>query len=287
MHILEVLSVILAVWFVFFALPWIREGHRLRTTPGYVVPKVSRAAAWFQGVVSAVACRIMIGPVKFVRSPKIDDWNGRLVAAINHQVMGDIPVLLKVGHKRTWRYMSAVEQVKLLRAWYFAWTGCVAVVRDDKEKAQLALQAAVDGMVLDREANFALFPQRRLVADNNLDPAGIRPGAVRIAHLVQQKTGEKIAILPVYIGYDERPRGLFSLPLLRNLRRVRVKMKNKDLVETAWVERKIYGATVVAGDPIAADDLPESPAEVAKLLSDRWTAMKQHCAGCERLSVDF
>jgi hypothetical protein len=275
------LGAIGVVWFA----RWGVEGRRLRTIPGYVVPRVSRVAAYVQGLISSLANRIVVGRVNYIKSPKIDLWNGRFVAAINHQVMMDIPVVLEVGRKRIWRYMSAVEQVKWWRSWYFAWTGCVAVIRESKEKAGLAFDAAVEGMIKDRRANFALFPQRRLVADNNLDAEGVRPGAAKIGHAVYERIGEALALLIVYVHYHETPRGLFSLPLLRKLRTVRVHMKDKNLVETTWVERKLYGATVVADDPIPLDQLPKDPAAIAQLISDRWKAMRRQCEEQERLSA--
>ncbi|HEY9776354.1 MAG TPA: 1-acyl-sn-glycerol-3-phosphate acyltransferase [Planktothrix sp.] len=296
--IVTVFVVVLATWLGlrlrrFFKF-WIAEGDKLYNetvngSGGYVVPPVSARAAGLQHWLGKLACSLVVGPVTYIRNPLIDACQTRLVAAPNHQDERDIVALLAVdarradGTRRRWRYMSAVEQIKpRWRRWWFAFTGCVAVKRQEQMKAAKALLASVKGLVEDAEADFTIFPHGRLEPRNTLEQDQVHDGYAKIPLKVQEKSNSKFSVVPTYVHYFQKPYGLFALPGLRRLRRHEFEVSTRDLKPSGVrVKSYFYGCVILSGAPIEVDCIPTDAEARKKLINDAWRVMQQYVQAME------
>lgn len=174
-----------------------------------------------------------------------------------------------------------------------------------------ALAAAAGLVVLalpGSDYGIGIFPQGGLLPDDPELKENFRPGAVRIARAAAALSGEPVYIVPMGINYNREPaKADWTHRFLSRYRSSFLGIRNpgywhplfrKDISglpeaerEAIEAERKaikqaqrkshvtIYGGTVVVGDPIDVNTLPEDPIEasavlrsvVAKLLAEAKT----------------
>lgn len=251
---LQMLLWIFATYIAYRIIFWINEGKKLQIT-GYLPPAPSIFGRNLLGLVSRIGCHLFVGPIKVVGKKNIS-INERLVVISNHQFALDFMVLT-CALPFSFRHLAKAEEVRGWRAPLAACTGHFAVdVENGKAKYGLG-HVAVDtcARVLIHD-NLLIFPQGKIVAENNLIANDFRTGAMRTAQLAMEKMAHSsVSILPVAIKYQRDPQQATSLSRFA----ARLGLRSFDGITN-------YGAIVTVGKRIRINALPNDVKEATQTL---------------------
>jgi hypothetical protein len=193
---------------------------------------VTRIASWF-----------FLGDLKIVGAEKIYESKTRLIICPNHQVEHDALVMSYIIGARRWRFLAAIDQLTGRRAFWMAWLGVIPVDTHNVRRQVAVIAPVAEVLQRENKSSFVMFPQGKLVDSNLLLPEDWKDGASVIGQRVRQATGEKFALLPVYIAYDRLPEQA----------RLWQRALAKFGVSRAFCGKSVYGCKVVVGDPIEVD----------------------------------
>lgn len=161
--------------------------------------------------------------------------------------------------RRPTRYMAARDQLTGIRKRLAAFTGALAVDNKKRQSRGGALEAAIEAMVRDgQRAAFTIFMQGKLVRNNVISDADFKPGALRIAKAVVERTNDAtLAGIPMAVAYvqDETVGGL---------RRYFNEVGRKSARRGEMVHN--VAAVLVIGEPIVMAALPHDENEAKAVL---------------------
>jgi 1-acyl-sn-glycerol-3-phosphate acyltransferase len=233
---------------------WIVEGKKLQIT-GYLPPSPSIFGRNFLRLLSRIYCFLFVGSIHIIGKENIST-NERLVVIGNHQFALDFMVIT-CALPFSFRHLAKAEEVRGWRAPLAAFTGHFAVdVENGKAKSGLG-PIAVDACarVLARD-NLLIFPQGKIVAENNLTANDFRTGAMRTAQLAFRKMpSASVSIQPVAIQYDRDPQHATALARLA----AKLGFRNFNGVTN-------YRAIVTIGKQIQMNALPPNVKEATQTL---------------------
>lgn len=254
---ISALTILCAVRWVAY---WLAEG-KLVLEAGHLSPRpsvFSRVIRWLFGRAFVF---LFVGPVRVIGAANLH-YRGRIIALANHQIEADailsIRYLLKLRHAR---YFIAGNQAVGVRAPLVAYTGGIVVDKTQKDGGSKALNAAMQAMEREQDASFVIFPQGRLVRDNKLERKDFFPGVVLLGKKTAATARGPVAYVPVGVYYDHDPAhaSMFQRFVRRFIWRGFRKFFGQDL----------YGATIVAGDPIPVESLPVDVDRALDILFER------------------
>jgi 1-acyl-sn-glycerol-3-phosphate acyltransferase len=248
---LWVLFLIFTAYIVYRIFFWINEGKKLQIT-GYLPPSPSIFGRNLLRLISRIGCYFFVGRIKIVGQENISAGE-RLVIISNHQFPLDFMVLT-CALPFSFRHLAKSEELRGWRGLLAACTGHFAVdVENGKAKSGLgpiAVEACV--RVLTHE-NLLIFPQGKIVAENNLTAEDFRTGTMRMAQLAMEYCS--ISIQPVAIQYYRNP----QQATLRSRLAVKLGFRTFDGVTN-------YGALVTIGKRIRINELPNDVKEATQTL---------------------
>jgi len=248
---LGILLLIFAAYIVYRIFFWINEGKKLQTT-GYLPPAPSIFGRNLLRLISRIGCYLFVGPIKIVGKENISAGE-RLVVISNHQFSLDFMVLT-CALPFSFRHLAKAEEVRGWRGLLAACTGHFAVdVENGKAKGgvgPIAVETCVRVLTHD---NLLIFPQGKIVAENNLTAEDFRTGAMRTAQLAMEYCS--VSIQPVAIQYYRDP----QQAIWRSRFAAKLGLRNFDEVTN-------YGALVTIGKRIRISSLTEDVKEATQTL---------------------
>lgn len=239
------------VYRIFF---WIREGYKLQIT-GYLPPPPSVFGRSLLRLLSRIGCYLFVGQIKVIGKENIS-FDKRLLVVSNHSFALDFMVLT-CALPYSFRHLAKAEEVRGWRAPLAACTGHFAVdVSNGKAKSGLGPVAVETCVQVLTHGNLLIFPQGKIVAENNLTAADFRTGAMRTAQLAMEKMlCSSVSIQPVAIQYNRDPKHASFLSRVS----AKLGLRNFDGVTN-------YGATVTIGEQILITELPKDIKEATQEL---------------------
>jgi len=185
---------------------WQRQGAQMLECKE-LSPRASRCARWTRYLLGRFVLWYKVGPIKFVRSEEAHNFKGQAVVVSHHQTERDAVVMCAILGVRNYRYFIARNQALGLRAPLVAWTGGIPVNFDTARGPLKAIMMGVEAMEVaacteakskcDSMEWFVIFPQGKLVRNNQLLRKDFNEGAIMLG-----KSGAKKSKLPVgYISY--------------------------------------------------------------------------------------
>lgn len=182
---------------------WQKQGEKLSVESGYITPYVPFLARVLLWLLTRTAGRLFLGPItvsggKYLRK-------GRYIICPNHQFEHDAIVMSYLSGVRPWRFMAAIDQVRGKRAPWMAMLGIIPVDHANRKAKVASITSAVNALVSEAGSSFIIFPQGKLVKENQLLRADYNTGAIIIASRASEATGDAFSLLPVYIEYVTDP----------------------------------------------------------------------------------
>lgn len=121
-----------------------------------------------------------------------------------------------------------------------------------------------------RPSHFAIFPQGKLVEDDELKAEDFHPGPVKIGRRLQKATGQPVALLPGHIRYDyDRDHASLWFRFLEAIHFPR----------RFFGYGPVFGATLTLGEPIPIDSLPTRDEEAAHQIYAEILRLKNSSQG--------
>jgi len=223
-----------------------------------------------------------------VRLPHHARFVGRGLVLPNHQFALDFAVVGKVTPFSFRQVAKAAEVKNPFIGALAAWIGTVGVqVEGGKSQAVGGGQAVIDtgARVLTRSAGarMLLFPQGKLVFDNQIREEDFRTGAMRMMNATVLLVGvDGLYYLPMAVHYKRDSKdatrfhrfvnalGIKSFRRWRDYELLANADGSKTRVNRAFTT---YGATVAIGKPVAMADLPSDPRAATNLLAGQIKAL--------------
>jgi 1-acyl-sn-glycerol-3-phosphate acyltransferase len=223
---------------------WLHQGQLMQQS-GHLTPPPSIFARLFWRVATPLLVYLCIGPVTVIGRENLR-VQGKRILVPNHTHAMDFALVSKAlrGHCR---YMVTTSEVHGLRGAFAAWTGAIPVNTHFPQGGELALNASIQTLVDGDTETFLIFPQGRLLGQDQLNPADFKHGFARIARSVYEETdGEPAFVIPMALYYKrDASQAPWSHWLLARLR--------------GAFGQTNYGAVVVVGEAIATEQLPADP----------------------------
>lgn len=250
---------------------WNNQGKMLQKT-GYLPPPPSLCARFANMVISRLAAKWMIGPVKVYGRENLPK-TGRILYAPTHSHAFDFSTLIKALPFRWWRVYRTIassSELKGVKGVLGAWTGTFGVNKQDPHELRMrAVEAAAECLVPDaadprvgKYTTLLWFPTGLLYKQNDnlkLKPEIFKGNWARVATLAAERSGKTpVWVQPVAMYYNT---DLSRAP--RWIQKLSKKYRN------AWGDIA-YGATVVFGKPICVsdDNLPKDEAAARQYACD-------------------
>lgn len=255
---------VVAALLIWRAVYWYREGQKLQMD-GYLPPHPTFFGQGLLRLISKLATRLFVGPVKVLNGGNASTFKGRLHILPNHQFPLDFAVVGK-SLPYGFRHLGTAGQMKGgLRGTLAAFAGFFAIKTEagkatEKGGGEKAVNAMGLALARNRRSRVLTFPQGKLVGDNVLRAEEFRTGPIRACHVAIEKHGVKadeIAILPMAIHYLRDPRQKSWMHQLINWLGWKSFRTFKMFGETT----RNYGAVVAIGKPIPMSELPADPRE--------------------------
>jgi|GEM_PF-4846016 len=248
---------VLVWWYVI----WNNHGRKLQTLDGYIPPAPGFRATKAMAMTSYIGRFVLAGSCTIVgreNIEKVKDW--RVMFLPSHVDEADWSVIFPELGRPT-RYLASRDQLDGIRKRLAAFTGALAVDNSKKESRGGAREAAVAAMVKDGpRAALTIFMQGKLVRDNVIIIDDFKPGAVRIAKAVVDRTDSlRLAVIPMGIAYVQD----------ENVGRLR-RFLNEFGAKVARPKLIVHnvGAVLVIGDPIPVACLSQDEdAAIAALIA--------------------
>lgn len=231
---------------------WLAEGRKMQES-GHLAPAPSLAARLFWSILTHLIGYLMIGPIKVVGRHNLRR-RGRLIFGPNHQFPLDFD-LVAIATRRSFRYMTKTSELKGLRGPFGAWTGAIPVNTKVPGGGEAALNASIEALIEGRNNCFLIFPQGKLL--DTIERQDFRTGFARLAQATYEETdGECCFVYPMALIYLRDPRHkTLSHYVFGRLRRL--------------FGPQNYGAIVIIGEGIPAQDLPADPERATDILCQR------------------
>lgn len=256
---LAVLAVIALIW---RGVHYYREGQKLQID-GYLPPHPTFVGQWFLRIISKIATRLFVGPVKVIHRSNASKFNGRLHILPNHQFPLDFTVVGK-SLPYGFRHLGTAGQMKgALRGTLAAFCGFFAIKTErgkatEKGGGEKAVNAMGLALARHPRSRVLTFPQGTLVEGNVINQEDFRTGPIRACYVAIEQHGVKkdeIGVLPMAVHYLRDPRQRTLMHRLINCLGWKTFRSFKMFDQTT----QNYGAVVVIGEPIPMSDLPEDP----------------------------
>lgn len=237
---------------------WLKEGRKMQES-GHLAPAPSIFAKIFWATLTHVIGYLCVGPIKVIGRENLR-VKGRKVFAPNHTFALDFDVVA-VAIRRSCRYMTKTSELKGLRGAFGAWTGAIPVNTKVPGGGEAALNSSIESLLEGTNNNFLIFPQGALKDNLKLERGDFRTGFARLARSAwEDSEGEPCYVIPMAVFYKRDPQMKpWSHLLLAPLRR-------------AFGDTN-YGAVVVIGQPIAAQNLPEDPEQATDVYFEYLRAL--------------
>lgn len=244
---------------------WKAEGIRV-LKPGHLPPLPRLSARLVRLVLGYAFVFLFVGRLRIVGKRNLR-YGGRLIVLGNHQTERDAILLPYLMRLRSVRYFIAKNQALGLRAPLVAYSGGIVVEHATKRGPVAALTTAIKAMIAEPTTDFVIFPQGRLVRDNDLRREDFYPGAAVLGDKVARKSESTLAYLPVGFYYDHDLRN--ATPLHKALNRLGFKGFRSFFGEV------IYGAVLVVGEPIPVQCLPDNADQATDVLFESVVALSK------------
>jgi len=265
---------------------WFWQGRKLQKS-GYMPPPSTKVARMFYKFACHTITFLGVGPVKIIGAENAR-FVGRGLVLPNHQFALDFAVVGKVTPFSFRQVAKAAEVKNPFIGALAAWIGTVGVqVEGGKSQAVGGGQAVIDtgARVLTRSAGarMLLFPQGKLVFDNQIREEDFRTGAMRMMNATVLLVGvDGLYYLPMAVHYKRDSKdatrfhrfvnalGIKSFRRWRDYELLANADGSKTRVNRAFTT---YGATVAIGKPVAMADLPSDPRAATNLLAGQIKAL--------------
>jgi hypothetical protein len=142
-----VTAVLGAGYVIAFVHFWWREARRIKTESGYAPPHPRLWARLLSVGLVKILCRIIVGNVTLDGNEEAHKQRKKFhfVVVLNHQGYRDALVLGKLSKLYLWRFMVAMEQVRLpFVAVFYALAGAIPVIRRDSPAGKESTNALRD-----------------------------------------------------------------------------------------------------------------------------------------------
>lgn len=245
---------------------WWREGNKLQEV-GYLTPRVTIFARFARWILGWMIVWYKCGRYKVYGREHLRG-NRRKIIMPNHQIEHDAIVIPTALRMLYFRGLMAITQIVGFRKPIAAWLGVVPVHHDKNPMA--AVRVSVKVLKAEDDSSMVAFPQGELVRDNNLQldpPPGkegprFYAGPILIARMAAPKGGPiPFWFVPAGVYYDRDPR--HASYMQRFLRWLGLKSFR------GWFGEVLSGVTVVFGEPIAFDNLPQDKDEARKVVFEK------------------
>lgn len=253
------LAIVASAYLVFRVVFWVREG-RLMQESGHLAPPTSIFARTFWCLAAPIFAYLTVGPVTVIGRKNFTKVKGRKLLLPNHHFQMDFS-MVATAVREHFRYMTTTGELRGLRGVFGAWTGAIPVNVKAEHGGEKALNASIESVSENPNGKFLMFPQGRLLSQDELLRADFKTGAARLLQAVSDENdGEKVWAFPMGIYYiREKALAPFSHRIF------------------GWARRLFgitnYGAVVVVGEPISAADLPDDIQEATTLIFERIDAL--------------
>lgn len=230
---------------------WLAEGRKMQES-GYLPPAPSIFAKLFWAISTRVLGFLLVGPIRVIGRENLT-VKGRKVFVPNHTYELDFD-LVAVATRTSFRYMTSTAELRGLRGAFGAWTGAIPVNTKVQGGGEAALNASVEAIQESYSNNFLIFPQAGL--RDCLKRDEFKTGFARLAYSVYAETGAPCFVIPMALLYLREPQHkTWSHLFFSRLRRL--------------FGKTTYGAVVVIGEAISAQDLPEDPNAATDIVFER------------------
>ncbi|MDX1986727.1 MAG: lysophospholipid acyltransferase family protein [Candidatus Obscuribacter sp.] len=261
-------AILLAIGIFFYCRFWSRQGSKLSSESGYVTPYVSVLGRIALYLLSRLGAPYFFGCLHISGLQNMAGGkNGKLryLVCPNHQFEHDVAVISYLIGTRRWRFLADIEQVRGRRAPWMAWLGVIPVETDSLRARVASMSSVVTALEREPGTSFIIFPQGRLVKDNNLTRKDFNTGPVIIAGRAAKATGDDFALLPMYIEYVTDPtRASLGQRLLAFCG-----------IKREFCGRTVYGCRVQIAKPIPVKaDEERSKDEIVDELFQAMTSMQ-------------
>lgn len=233
---------------------WISEGKKLQQ-PGYMTPKVSWWARATRLIIGRLAVRLRVGRLIIIGKSNLK-FKGRFLILPNHQIEKDAVIVTAVFGTMHFRFLMAINQITKFRAPFAAWLGGIAVHHDRNPSA--SVRTSINALKAEKHSSLLVFPQGRLIRNNELRREDFFAGALMIGKHAAKKSDLPFAVLPVGVYYDRDAK--HATLLFRVARMFGIRWFSD------WFNETTYGATVAFGKPILLADLPDNLEEATDIV---------------------
>lgn len=245
---------------------WKGEGVKIASQSGYLTkgaPFLARLTVW---AVSVLLSSFFLGRLRIKGGAKLRDRRTRYILAPNHQVRQDALVMARIiGWSQPSRFMISINEVQGWRGTIMAWVGAISVLTTSSRKAVAALISAAKALVKEAGSWFVIFPQGKLVENDELSLDDFHTGPFIIGSKVESESGTPVSIVPVNIRYLTKAEAGWGTLFLAGLG-----------FKRNFFGATVYGAEVEIGDPLPVSAVPNGDKEFARRqLFDAMVAMRQ------------
>lgn len=261
-------ATILAIGIFLYCRFWSKQGAKLSSQSGYVTPYVSKLSRCVLFLISRLGAPYFFGSLRISGLQNMASGGKRkqrYLVCPNHQFEHDVAVISYLIGARPWRFLADIEQVRGWRAPWMAWLGIIPVETDNLRARVASMNSVVTALEREPGTSFIIFPQGRLVKDNNLTRKDFNTGPVIIAGRAAKATGDEFALLPMYIEYVTDPtKATWGQRLLASCG-----------IKREFCGRTVYGCRVQIAKPIPVTAEEEkSKDEVVDTLFQAMAAMQ-------------
>ncbi|MBY0359763.1 MAG: YihY family inner membrane protein [Candidatus Obscuribacterales bacterium] len=227
---------------------WQREGAKL-SDAAYTAPEANWIARFCRLACGKIFAFLFLGRIRIFNA-KARKTKGRFLVVFNHQTERDALVMLRSLGMLRFRYMIDLSQVGGWRAALAAWTGAIPV--DFDSNPGIAARKAIRCLQNEEGTSLVLFPQGKLVRNNDLKREDFHAGMLMIGKQAQKKSKEPFYILPGAIHYDRNPKTRTLLHKALNL------ITFGMFRFRHWFGETTSGATIVFGEPIPMESIADN-----------------------------
>ncbi len=264
---------------------WRCEGRKMETDKNYRTPPPGFLHRLFRYLAGWLASMWCLGRIRKIGRLPQKLKKGRYIYVCNHQTEADGVLLAWMLGLRKVRYFVAFNQCRGERGPFVAYTGGILVDFFDevgsnspplnieqpdrpfvRRRLLEAVQSAVSILTKEPDTDFFIFPQGRLVRDNDLRLTDFQHGAIRIA----QSLEEPVFLVPIGVHYDHNPNNRTVFAKLFNFLGFKSYGRVLDTVNAQ--------TAVAIGEPLPLSELPLEKNFATAVLFDQIKALTEKAA---------